>query len=160
MNTTLKEGEIIGDDLIVRALTKNNQWVYGYYVKHIDATPSPMDTEEHHRKFIEEHTHHYILEDGFSDWGMPRGLIKHEIKPETIGRDTGVSDKNGKKIYEGDVVRVNDVFPSAVLLKDGAFQLCGISNSRTMLLYGLQKNQKIGIVGNVYENSELLKEAK
>lgn len=58
--------------------------VEGYYVKHITATPNPINTEDGYNKFIEEHTKHYIFDDGFSDWNMDRELEKYEIDITTL----------------------------------------------------------------------------
>lgn len=58
--------------------------VTGYYVKHINATPYPIDTPEGRKKFIEEHTEHYIMQDGFSDWGLPRNAEAHRIDIKTM----------------------------------------------------------------------------
>lgn len=58
--------------------------VEGYYVRHIWATPPPLDTEDGHEKFIKEHTKHYIVEDGFSDWCLPREMEFREIDIDTL----------------------------------------------------------------------------
>ena len=62
----------------------NKVEVQGYYVKHVYATPPPINTKEGHRKFVEEHTKHYIVSDGFSDWNLPREMEIREIDPETL----------------------------------------------------------------------------
>lgn len=63
---------------------KRTYEVRGYYVKHIYATPPPIDTIEGREKFIAEHTKHYIFTDGFSDWNLPRKLEQHEIDINTL----------------------------------------------------------------------------
>jgi hypothetical protein len=58
------------------------RWVEGYYVKHITATPYPMGGDRD--KFIAEHTKHYLVNDGLSDWGLPRELDIYEIDINTL----------------------------------------------------------------------------
>lgn len=62
----------------------NRVEVQGYYVKHITATPYAISTEYEHDKFVEEHTKHYIVSDGFSDWGLPRQMEIREIDISTL----------------------------------------------------------------------------
>lgn len=58
--------------------------VVGYYVKHIYATPYPIGTQQEYDDFISSHTKHYIMSDGFSDWGMSRELEMYEIDISTL----------------------------------------------------------------------------
>jgi hypothetical protein len=58
--------------------------VQGYYVKYVYATPYPISTHQEHDDFVEAHTKHYIMFDGFSDWGLPRKLEKREIDVDTL----------------------------------------------------------------------------
>lgn len=67
----------------------NRVEVEGYYVKHITATPGAMDTPEGHKKFVEDHTKHYIVSDGFSDWCLPREMEIREIDINTLEEING-----------------------------------------------------------------------
>lgn len=58
--------------------------VEGYYVKHVYATPYPISTQQEHDNFVAKHTKHYIVSDGFSDWGLRREMEIREIDIETL----------------------------------------------------------------------------
>lgn len=65
---------------------KKSRQVEGYYVRHITATPAPISTPYERDKFLAEHTKHYIMADGFSDWNMPKQLEVYEIDVMTLER--------------------------------------------------------------------------
>ena len=73
----------------------NDEWVYGYYVKH-DRVKVCFSSDN-------PETRHYIVHDGFCDWGFEPPL---EVDPETVCRSTGVKDKNGKLLFEHDIVKM------------------------------------------------------
>ena len=80
----------------------------------------------------------------------------HDVDPETVGQFTGLLDKNGNQIFEGDVVEYREYGNLAVVWDDGAFQLM-----REDTFYDMLDRYTSGIstvVGNRWDNPELLEE--
>ena len=79
------------------------------------------------------------------------GVVK--VVPETVGQFTGLTDKNGKRIFEGDVVRAIDGALRSVVYVGGAFWTFASDT-----VYGLMVNWRgcSGVVGNVHDNPELM----
>ena len=106
----------------------DKRWVYGYY---------SLQEGEHRINDI-------------TNWKMT-----YTVDGESVGDYTGLKDKDGKEIYEGDIVRVDDTVMQ-VVFHEGSFHIAwfdgGISTSlRSMTLTG-----RCEIIGNVMENPELL----
>lgn len=78
-----------------------------------------------------------------------------EITPKTLGQFTGLYDKNGKEIYEGDIVRLSrsDKKITKVVFEKGKF-LTKLNKSNYSL--GGWETHAIKIIGNIHENPELL----
>ena len=75
---------------------------------------------------------------------------------KTVGQYTGLTDKNGKKIFEGDICKhrsnySGDFVISIVTYTDGQFLSMVNENS------GFNLSDKLEVIGNIHDNPELLK---
>jgi uncharacterized phage protein (TIGR01671 family) len=91
-------------------------------------------------------------------------IEKHVVYTDTIGQYTGLTDKNGKKIFEGDIVKAqDDVFGSPfcdgiigkIVYDECAFFIEPINPMDSQWLY--DECAVYEIIGNIHDNPELLK---
>ena len=99
-----------------------------------------------------------------------KGAGGQEVIPETVGQYTGLTDKNGKKIFEGDIIIESDGgmdgIPRKVVWDEEWMQFeCPLV--RRHWAYGtncgrlwLMRDRDIEIIGNIHDNPELLKEGE
>ena len=132
--------------------TDNGEWIEGYYA-----------TQSNHACFANELKHqHFIFKDVFLDFNLG-GLQKFEVIPETVGQYTGKTDKNGKNIFEGDIVYCKSRLDNAIMVvifECGQFRMVLSENYRSYQtnsgFYDINCFDK-EVIGNIYDNPELLK---
>lgn len=116
----------MNDRYLYKAKDKDDgKWYEGYYMCLHDTTYCcmPSDNVEEAKKLEEENTHHYIVFERMTDWGLPNRHLRAEIDPSTICQCTGLKDKNGKLIWENDICDRKEKYPEIVKYHDGDWTL-------------------------------------
>ena len=99
-----------------------------------------------------------VGDDIIESYGLYDELAFVEVEPETVGQFIGLLDKNGNKIFEGDILKT--VYTDELVCvnyndKNTLFEISFKNYSET---FGLNYySSDVEIVGNIHDNKEMLK---
>ena len=100
------------------------------------------------------------------DWSQGTGMF--HVAPQSVGQFTGLTDKNDKKIFEGDIVHIlgnqqvedwkNVSYNALIAFLDGGFcAIDGTIEEHGFRRYALARMDfEIEVIGNIHDNPELL----
>lgn len=84
------------------------------------------------------------------------------LENKILRQYTGLKDKNGKKIYEGDIIESNEIMydnsnrkKAVVIFQNGCFSLKGSCSLSIVTNPPIEFEPEV--IGNIYENPELIK---
>ena len=131
-------------EILFRGKRKDNgEWVEGYYIKA--------------KWYLDEKEMHIIFPLDVAIFPHAEVSEYEEIIPETVGQYTGLTDKNGKKIFEGDILSYIEEIETRSKGKETLkgiyevkFDYCGFSPLDCLACNHLE------IIGNIHDNPELL----
>ena len=142
-------------EILFRGKNIYNDWIYGYLCQH--RGEPVMDNNG----MVLEGSDYYIR-----DWAekIDTGFYgcNYRVDPSTIGQYTGLTDKNGKKIFEGDVVKYKSgstvLFHKVVFERRNGCAYFGVvvGENETWGFNNSFPSTLFEIVGNIHDNPELL----
>ena len=133
----------------------NGEWIVGHLLRYFGGRARIVETGEN--------IFSYEMDDSIIQ------TVAHHVIPSTVGQYTGLCDKNGKKIFEGDIVRHHNDSPYFTTEKEekGVVfwddQYCGWRRTSNGEFHGgvvkdyrMSKTCDYEIIGNIHDNPELL----
>ncbi len=131
-------------EILFRGKTFTGEWVEGVYYKQEEFYGDSEDAS--------------VIITSKETLDYDQALYFSEVIPETVGQYTGLYDKNGKKIFEGDIVKADNWLHSymkiyTIVFEDGGF----FAKYKDEDGWNFDHLANIEVIGNIHDNPELLK---
>ena len=130
----------------------NNEWVYGDLIQLSQSTDywyiMPIGVSG---EMYEDEPYPFRENDVMCRCALSK------VNPSTVGQYTGLTDKNGKKIFEGDIVKDIAGGVYKVVYDTEYMRFAFEQDSIKWGLEGFDTIMDFEVIGNVFDNSELLK---
>ena len=134
--------------------TDNGEWIEGYLNQHrggviFDCCCNAISAND------------YYINDWVAKLDTDLYGCVYKVIPETVGQFTGLTDKNGVKIFEGDIVRYDVNYHDMVISYDvenwdGWLYEDMDDNMQAYSIYEFNLKD-IAVIGNIHDNPEILK---
>lgn len=138
-------------EILFRGKRKDSgEWVFGCYYKQSE--------------FYNDEVDDHIIITSHEDLSFDQALEYCDVQAETVGQFTGLTDKNGTKIFEGDLIsdggmngipRVVRWIESSALFKCPLVRKHWAYDYNDVPLWSMQ-SEKTEVIGNIHDNPELL----
>ena len=119
----------------------NGEWVFGSYA----FEPKRKGAFGQTITDLDRERHYIVSKKNYEYW---------EIIPETVGQYTGLTDKNGKRIFEGDILSDGDD-TYKVVFEEGMFWI-DCPHYSTDICTAVHVEMIDEVIGNIHDNPELL----
>lgn len=131
--------------------TDNGEWVCGYYV--LRKRPYFKDKGADFEHVICDNL---VIDDSNDKQFVDTIPITYSVDPETIGQYTGLTDTNGNKIFEGDIVWYDYKEERGIIQWDNDTARFIITCSTFTVDFDNVYGYELEIVGNIYDNPEMM----
>ncbi len=119
----------------------DNEWVFGDLIRNLI-----WDGREKEMRIGDIYFEHN---------GDIHGTAVYKVIPETVGQFTGLTDRNGKKIFEGDIMQLCSACYPCLVYWDGKSWAWKQNGKRREIDL---TREKMDIIGNIFDNPELFGE--